>query len=128
VHGSRLKSSEYLDENSDTAAETPNQNSEWNKIMITCGSNAFNQACFSDLMSTKFKPLTAVKNFTITTISCGSTMTAAVFDDNLHVWGSGLPGGLLKVPTLVQVTKRPLKIYYVIFLNSNKKILLLAEE
>ena len=75
----------------------------WNKVIAACGSNAFNQACITELMSPSLKIAQNINGTSIDCIAAGSTMTAAVCDGSLHVWGSGLPCGQLRIPTLVQI-------------------------
>jgi len=72
--------------------------------MVSCGSNAFGQAFFTDIMSTSFKAIKFDSSEVIEQVACGSTLSAArLSSGDLYIWGTGLPSGLLKVPTLMPI-------------------------
>lgn len=66
----------------------------------SCGSNAFGQIGGGELMYSKFEITNT--QITPTAISCGSTFSTIVDEeDNLYIWGSGLPGPQYKIPTQI---------------------------
>ena len=86
--------------------EVKRPNETWKTQIVSCGSNAFGQSYFQDIMSTTFKALRFESNEYIEDIVCGSTITAAKSKDgNVYLWGSGLPSGQMKVPTLIPLQK-----------------------
>ena len=93
---------------------TSNSSNNWRTGIVCCGSNAFGQINLDlELMSTslKYTPLSTVPSSsssggknqrhapTISSLSCGNTLSAAVVDGTCYLWGSGLPGTTLRVPT-----------------------------
>ena len=86
------------------------EKSMWKSQIVSCGSNAFGQGFFQDIMSTTFKALKFDSKEFVEDLSCGSTFTAAKANGNLFVWGSGLPSGQLKVPTLIPLPRTVAKL------------------
>ncbi len=83
----------------------------WNTLLVSCGSNAFSQISSDAIewMSTSLK-LTPLPDGYIHHISCGTNISSMVitpidkrgkFADytECYVWGNGLPGPPLKIPT-----------------------------
>ena len=75
----------------------------WQTQIVSCGSNAFGQGYFQDIMSTTFKALRFDNSSdSFDEIACGSTLSAArTCTGNLYIWGSGLPSGQIRIPSLI---------------------------
>lgn len=89
----------------------------WRTGLVSCGSNAFGQINLDlDLMCSTLKstplPIPAESASSsssksssskasplISYVSCGNTISAAVMDEVCYIWGAGLPGAPLRVPT-----------------------------
>ena len=56
----------------------------WRSQLVACGSNAFGQSYFQDIMSSSFKALKFESNEQIVEIECGSTLTAARLQSGTH--------------------------------------------
>jgi hypothetical protein len=108
-------------------AEYPPDN--WETTLVSCGSNAFGQlhqvsaqgsgmGMGGDLMSTLLKstilPLPVDGSLRVDSLACGTNLSAAIVshDSDLgldyrksvcYIWGAGLPGPSLRVPTPLSV-------------------------
>lgn len=83
----------------------------WNDVILACGSNAFNQCGFDSLeiMCTLLKAVNcSTSDCEVESVSAGQELSSAVLVNSSrkrsgYLWGSGLPGGVLRIPTLLSI-------------------------
>lgn len=87
-----------------TSPTREKKSESWKTQLVSCGSNAFGQAYFQDIMSSNFKAIKFDSSVVVEDVACGSTISAARLNSgDLYVWGTGLPSGPLKAPTLIPI-------------------------